>query len=59
MNDFLRNETDIEPLQDLQHELFTFMLQKIAIAESSSEHPFINICSEWNMHRKRSSSDSI
>ena len=27
----------------MQHELFSYMLQKLAVAETSSEHPFINI----------------
>ena len=43
INEFMMSETENESLQDLQHELFSYMLQKLAVAETSSEHPFINI----------------
>ena len=47
------SETETESLQDSQNELFTFMLQKIAIADNSYEHPFIrcNIQNYFNMTR--------
>lgn len=43
INDFITNETENESLNDLHQDLFTYMLHKLAIAESASEQPFINI----------------
>ena len=45
------SETDNESLQNLQYELFSYMLQKLAIADSSSEHPFINTQDNFNVTR--------
>ena len=45
------SETENESLQDLQHDLFSYMLQKHAVADSSSEHPFISIQDYLNMTR--------
>ena len=51
LNDFMMSEAENESLRDLQHELFTYMLQKLAVADSGSEHPFINIQDHFNMIR--------
>ena len=51
INDFTMSEIENESLQDLQCELFTYMLQKVAIADSDSEHPFINIQDYLNITR--------
>ena len=45
------SEMENESLQDLQCELFSYMLQKVAIADSDSDHPFINIQDYLNMTR--------
>ena len=45
----MMSEMENESLQDLQYELFCYMLQKLAIADSSSEHPFVNIQDYFNM----------
>ena len=37
------NETKNKSLYVLQYKLFTYMLQKLAFADSGSEYPFINI----------------
>ena len=51
ISDFLMSETENESLQDLQHDLFSYMLQKHAVADSGSEHPFISIQDYFNMTR--------
>ncbi len=45
------SKTENGSLQDLQHDLFSYMLQKHAVADSSFEHPFISIQDYLNMTR--------
>ena len=47
----MMSEADNLSLQDLQHHLFSYMLQKHAVADSSSEHPFMSIQDYLNMTR--------
>ena len=59
LNDFMSTETENEWIQDLQCDLFSYMLQKSAVANTNSEYPFINIQDYFravNPHRKVTSS---
>ena len=52
INDFLMSEAESEEVQSLQYELFIYMLQKIAIAENTSDQqPFTNLQDYFNLTR--------
>lgn len=51
INDFITSEIENDSLQELHHELFTYMLQKLAIADSFPEQPFINIQDYFSVTR--------
>ena len=51
INDFLMSKEENESVHNLQSELFSYMLQKLAVAESTSDQPFISIQDYFNMTR--------
>ena len=51
VNDFLTSETENESLQELHHDLFIYMTQKLAVADSSSDQPFISIQDYFSITR--------
>lgn len=47
----MMSEAENESVQKVQYELFSYMLQKLAVAESTSDQPFISIQDYFNMTR--------
>ena len=58
INDFITSEIENDSLQELHHELFTYMLQKLAIADSCPEQPFINLQDYFSVTRTTHTSTS-
>ena len=52
ITDYKLNDTENESLLDLQHDLFTFFLQKVAIGSTDSEQPFMSIQDYFSITRK-------
>lgn len=51
INDFMMSEMETESLQDLHAELFIYMLQKLAIADTSSEESYFGLQDYFNITR--------
>ena len=53
LSDFMMSQTENGSLQEVQYELFSYMLQKTAVAEAdcSTEGPFLNIQDYFNLTR--------
>ena len=49
IDQFLTDEIENESIQDLHYDLFVYMLCKLAIANSNSEYPFIDIQSYFSI----------